>query len=144
MVHSARKHIRRHRRIDELPLNTEILNSVLLYLFPDAAVEKSDCKNNTQLSNSSGTSEQEKTSDYNLFHQLKSALSDSLTYRLALCVCVWSTITTVGCGLLDTSGRSLSLSCVTGVKITILFVGGQPTPAVSWRILCAGIHLGIT
>uniref|UniRef100_A0AAX7SEH4 Rab3 GTPase-activating protein catalytic subunit n=1 Tax=Astatotilapia calliptera TaxID=8154 RepID=A0AAX7SEH4_ASTCA len=88
MVHSARKHIRRHRRIDESPLNTEILNSVLLYLFPDAAVEKSDFKNNTQLSNSSGTSEQEKTSDYNLFHQLKSAPSDSLTYRLALCVCL--------------------------------------------------------
>uniref|UniRef100_A0AAX7TB90 Rab3 GTPase-activating protein catalytic subunit n=1 Tax=Astatotilapia calliptera TaxID=8154 RepID=A0AAX7TB90_ASTCA len=83
MVHSARKHIRRHRRIDESPLNTEILNSVLLYLFPDAAVEKSDFKNNTQLSNSSGTSEQEKTSDY-----LKSAPSDSLTYRLALCVCL--------------------------------------------------------
>uniref|UniRef100_A0AAX7U6V6 Rab3 GTPase-activating protein catalytic subunit n=1 Tax=Astatotilapia calliptera TaxID=8154 RepID=A0AAX7U6V6_ASTCA len=80
MVHSARKHIRRHRRIDESPLNTEILNSVLL-------VRKSDCKNNTQLSNSSGTSEQEETSDY-LFHQLKSAPSDSLTYRLALCVCL--------------------------------------------------------
>ncbi|XP_063337894.1 rab3 GTPase-activating protein catalytic subunit isoform X1 [Pelmatolapia mariae] len=88
MVHSARKHIRRHRRIDESPLNTEILNSVLLYLFPDAAVEKSDCKNNAQLSSSCGTSEQEKTSDYNLFHQLKSAPSDSLTYRLALCVCL--------------------------------------------------------
>ncbi|XP_026032610.1 rab3 GTPase-activating protein catalytic subunit-like [Astatotilapia calliptera] len=54
----------------------------------DAAVEKSDFKNNTQLSNSSGTSEQGKTSDYNLFHQLKSAPSDSLTYRLALCVCL--------------------------------------------------------
>ncbi|XP_026008792.1 rab3 GTPase-activating protein catalytic subunit-like [Astatotilapia calliptera] len=97
MVHSARKHIRRHRRIDESPLNTEILNSVLLTylfvfvsLFPDAAVEKSDCKNNTQLSNSSGTSEQEKTSDFNLFHQLKSAPSDSLTYRLALCVCLFN------------------------------------------------------
>ncbi|XP_025765611.1 rab3 GTPase-activating protein catalytic subunit isoform X3 [Oreochromis niloticus] len=88
MVHSARKHIRRHRRIDESPLNTDILNSVLLYLFPDAAVEKSDCKNNSQLSSSCGTSEQEKTSDYNLFHQLKSAPSDSLTYRLALCVCL--------------------------------------------------------
>nr|XP_024657694.1 rab3 GTPase-activating protein catalytic subunit-like isoform X2 [Maylandia zebra] len=32
MVHSARKHIRRHRRIDESPLNTEILNSVLLLI----------------------------------------------------------------------------------------------------------------
>lgn len=30
MVHSARKHIRRHRRVDESPLNTDILNSVLL------------------------------------------------------------------------------------------------------------------
>uniref|UniRef100_A0A3B4Z658 Rab3 GTPase-activating protein catalytic subunit n=1 Tax=Stegastes partitus TaxID=144197 RepID=A0A3B4Z658_9TELE len=68
MVHTARKHIRRHRRIDESPLNTDVLNSVLLYLFPDAAVEKS--------------------SENNLFLQLKSAPSDSLTYRLALCVCL--------------------------------------------------------
>lgn len=29
MVHSARKHIRRHRR-DESPLNTTLLNSILL------------------------------------------------------------------------------------------------------------------
>uniref|UniRef100_A0A3Q1CI60 Rab3 GTPase-activating protein catalytic subunit n=1 Tax=Amphiprion ocellaris TaxID=80972 RepID=A0A3Q1CI60_AMPOC len=73
MVHTARKHIRRHRRIDESPLNTDVLNSVLLYLFPDAAVEKS--------------SENIK-SKTNLFLQLKSAPSDSLTYRLALCVCL--------------------------------------------------------
>lgn len=32
MVHSARKHIRRHRRIDESPLNTDVLNSVLLVI----------------------------------------------------------------------------------------------------------------
>lgn len=30
MVHSARKHIRRHRRVDESPLNTDVLNSILL------------------------------------------------------------------------------------------------------------------
>uniref|UniRef100_A0A3P9C563 Rab3 GTPase-activating protein catalytic subunit n=1 Tax=Maylandia zebra TaxID=106582 RepID=A0A3P9C563_9CICH len=55
----ARKHIRRHQRIDESPLNTEILNSVLLVRV-----------------------------NHKLFHQLKSAPSDSLTYRLALCVCL--------------------------------------------------------
>uniref|UniRef100_A0A8C9Y8R2 Rab3 GTPase-activating protein catalytic subunit n=1 Tax=Sander lucioperca TaxID=283035 RepID=A0A8C9Y8R2_SANLU len=72
MVHSARKHIRRHRRIDESPLNADVLSSILLYLFPDAAVEKSS----------------ENSKSKNLFLQLKSAPSDSLTYRLALCACL--------------------------------------------------------
>ncbi|XP_037319315.2 rab3 GTPase-activating protein catalytic subunit isoform X1 [Pungitius pungitius] len=90
MVHSARKHIRRHRRIDESPLNTDVLNSILLYLFPDAAVEKSseNSKNRTNPSNCCGKDEQNKNSDYNLFLQLKSAPSNSLTYRLALCACL--------------------------------------------------------
>ncbi|XP_028264275.1 rab3 GTPase-activating protein catalytic subunit isoform X2 [Parambassis ranga] len=90
IVHTARKRIRRHRRNDESPLNTDILNSVLLYVFPDAAVEKpsENGKNKTAQSNSTGTAEQEKNPDYNLFLQLKSAPSDSLTYRLALCVCL--------------------------------------------------------
>ncbi|CAN9506541.1 unnamed protein product [Ophioblennius macclurei] len=85
MMHTARKHIQRHRRIEESPLNTDVLNSVLLYLFPDAAVEKSSdhMKNDAPPS-----SEQEKSSETNLFIQLKSAPSDSLTYRLALCVCL--------------------------------------------------------
>uniref|UniRef100_A0A8D3CKD7 Rab3 GTPase-activating protein catalytic subunit n=1 Tax=Scophthalmus maximus TaxID=52904 RepID=A0A8D3CKD7_SCOMX len=84
MVHSARKHIRRRRRNDESPLNTDILNSVLLtpphthtrsspalkyfhgmilFIFYSPLVQ-------------------------NLYLQLKSAPSDSLTYRLALCVCL--------------------------------------------------------
>ncbi|XP_074476554.1 rab3 GTPase-activating protein catalytic subunit isoform X3 [Sebastes fasciatus] len=90
MVHSARKHIRRHRRIDESPLNTDILNSVLQYLFPDAAVEKSSesSKNKPAQSSSCGKAEPNKNSDDNLFLQLKSAPSDSLTYRLALCACL--------------------------------------------------------
>uniref|UniRef100_A0A8C3A0P0 Rab3 GTPase-activating protein catalytic subunit n=1 Tax=Cyclopterus lumpus TaxID=8103 RepID=A0A8C3A0P0_CYCLU len=84
IVHSARKHIRRRRRIDESPLNTDILNSILLYLFPDAAVEKSseNSKNRTTHFQTSSPSVQ------NLFLQLKSAPSDSLTYRLALCACL--------------------------------------------------------
>nr|XP_046232615.1 rab3 GTPase-activating protein catalytic subunit isoform X2 [Scatophagus argus] len=90
MVHSARKHIRRHRHLDESPLNTNVLNSVLLYLFPDAAVEKSSEHSKTKAaqSNASGKAEQDKNSDDNLFFQLKSAPIDSLTYRLALCVCL--------------------------------------------------------
>ncbi|KAL3051972.1 hypothetical protein OYC64_002070 [Pagothenia borchgrevinki] len=90
IVHSARKHIRRHRHTDESPLKTDVLNSVLLYLFPDAAVEKSSesSRNRTAPTNTSGIAEQEKTPDYNLYQQLKSAPSDSLTYRLALCVCL--------------------------------------------------------
>ncbi|XP_030256625.1 rab3 GTPase-activating protein catalytic subunit isoform X2 [Sparus aurata] len=89
MVHSARKHIRRRRHIDDSPLNTDILNSVLLFLFPDAAVEKSseNSKKKPAQSNTGGKAEQDKKSD-NLYLQLKSAPSDSLTYRLALCMCV--------------------------------------------------------
>ncbi|KAF7656070.1 hypothetical protein LDENG_00046730, partial [Lucifuga dentata] len=90
MVHSARKHIRRHRRTDESPLSADMLNIILLYLFPDASVEKSsdNSKTNTAQASTSGRMEQEKDSDYNLFIQLKSAPCDSLTYRLALCVCL--------------------------------------------------------
>ncbi|XP_056889603.1 rab3 GTPase-activating protein catalytic subunit isoform X2 [Takifugu flavidus] len=87
MVHSARKHIRRQRHMDESPLNAGILNTILLYLFPDAAVEKPSeyTKTKSEQSNTPGKTEQDKNSD-NLFSQLKSAPSDSLTYRLALCL----------------------------------------------------------
>ncbi|KAM9850623.1 rab3 GTPase-activating protein catalytic subunit [Aulostomus maculatus] len=90
MVHNARKHIRRHRRVDESPLNNDILNSILLYLFPDAAVEKSseNSKNRSAQSNASGQAEKEKNTKDDLFLQLKSAPIDSLTYRLALCMCL--------------------------------------------------------
>uniref|UniRef100_A0A8B9KMI4 Rab3 GTPase-activating protein catalytic subunit n=1 Tax=Astyanax mexicanus TaxID=7994 RepID=A0A8B9KMI4_ASTMX len=59
MVHSARKRIRRHRRLDQSPLNNDVLNSILLCGL-----------------------------GWNLFNLLKSAPSDSLTYRLALCICL--------------------------------------------------------
>uniref|UniRef100_UPI0037E8220F rab3 GTPase-activating protein catalytic subunit isoform X2 n=1 Tax=Semicossyphus pulcher TaxID=241346 RepID=UPI0037E8220F len=90
MVHSARKHIRRRRRTDESPLHNDVLNSVLLCLFPDAAVEKSseNSKNKPAQPNACGKADQDKSPDYNLFLQLKSAPIDSLTYRLALCVCL--------------------------------------------------------
>uniref|UniRef100_A0A8C7VFC9 Rab3 GTPase-activating protein catalytic subunit n=1 Tax=Oncorhynchus mykiss TaxID=8022 RepID=A0A8C7VFC9_ONCMY len=91
MVHSARKRIRRHRRVDESPLSNDVLNSILLYLFPDAAIDKSSSENSeskaSQL-NTDGKPEEKESDDYNLYNQLKSAPSDSLTYRLALCVCL--------------------------------------------------------
>uniref|UniRef100_A0A3B3CJN1 Rab3 GTPase-activating protein catalytic subunit n=1 Tax=Oryzias melastigma TaxID=30732 RepID=A0A3B3CJN1_ORYME len=77
MVHSARKRIHRRRHIHESPLSNEVLNSILLYLFPDAAVEKSDTCGDRFVSLLPLQS---------LFLQLKSAPPDSLTYRLALCV----------------------------------------------------------
>ncbi|XP_060785256.1 rab3 GTPase-activating protein catalytic subunit isoform X2 [Neoarius graeffei] len=90
MVHSARKHIRRHRRNDQSPLSNDVLNSVLLYLFPDAALDKSDSSEaKAPQSNPGGKSDPDKeTEDYNLFSVLKSAPWDCLTYRLALCVCL--------------------------------------------------------
>ncbi|XP_027008221.1 rab3 GTPase-activating protein catalytic subunit isoform X2 [Tachysurus fulvidraco] len=91
MVHSARKRISRHRRTDQSPLNNDVLNSILLYLFPDSALDKSD-SNEARAAPSNperGKSDQDKeTEDYNLFSTLKSAPWDSLTYRLALCVCL--------------------------------------------------------
>ncbi|XP_012682028.1 rab3 GTPase-activating protein catalytic subunit isoform X2 [Clupea harengus] len=91
MVHSARKRIRRHRRVNESPLNNDVLNSILLYLFPDAATDKPTDATaaKAKQGNPDGKTEQEKEpEDYNLFNQFKSAPSDSLTYRLALCTCM--------------------------------------------------------
>ncbi|XP_036427001.1 rab3 GTPase-activating protein catalytic subunit isoform X1 [Colossoma macropomum] len=90
MVHSARKHIRRHRRHDQSPLNNDVLNSILQYLFPDSPGDKSDSNEaKATHSNPGGKNDQDKdTEDYNLFNLLKSAPSDSLTYRLALCICL--------------------------------------------------------
>ncbi|XP_068610477.1 rab3 GTPase-activating protein catalytic subunit [Brachionichthys hirsutus] len=90
MVHSARKHIRRHRHMNDSPLNTSILRSVLLYLFPDSAVEKSseNRKSKAAQSNAFGKAEQDGSRGDSLFLQLKSAPPDSLSYRLALCVCL--------------------------------------------------------
>uniref|UniRef100_A0A4W4HI24 Rab3 GTPase-activating protein catalytic subunit n=1 Tax=Electrophorus electricus TaxID=8005 RepID=A0A4W4HI24_ELEEL len=90
MVHSARKRIRRHRRLDQSPLSNDMLNSILLYLFPDAAVDRPDLTDaKSPQSSSGGKSERDTESDdYNLFNLLKSAPSHSLTFRLALCMCL--------------------------------------------------------
>ncbi|XP_075465641.1 rab3 GTPase-activating protein catalytic subunit isoform X2 [Ascaphus truei] len=86
MVHSAKKKIRKHRGADESPLNTDVLNAILLFLFPDA---RSLNKSETRCSVSAGNiSSQWESEDYNLYSQLKSAPSDSLTYKLALCLCM--------------------------------------------------------
>ncbi|KAL1267284.1 hypothetical protein QQF64_032647 [Cirrhinus molitorella] len=90
MVHSARKRIRRRRRVEESPLNNDVLNSILLYLFPDAALDKTDSSEvkSTQHSPGGKTEPDRESEDYHLYNQLKSAPSDSLTYRLALCICM--------------------------------------------------------
>uniref|UniRef100_A0A7D9NKN1 Rab3 GTPase-activating protein catalytic subunit n=1 Tax=Xenopus tropicalis TaxID=8364 RepID=A0A7D9NKN1_XENTR len=86
MVHSARKKIRKHRGADESPLNNDVLNAILFFLFPDAkSLDGSEAKASTSTGNISSQSESE---DYNLYSQLKSAPSDSLTYKLALCLCM--------------------------------------------------------
>ncbi|XP_056322006.1 rab3 GTPase-activating protein catalytic subunit [Danio aesculapii] len=84
MVHSARKRIRRHRRVQESPLNNDVLNSILLYLFPDAALDKADVSEVRPPQHSPDR----QSEDYHLYNQLKSAPSDSLTHRLALCICM--------------------------------------------------------
>ncbi|NXL18003.1 RB3GP protein, partial [Setophaga kirtlandii] len=87
MVHSAKKKIRKHRGVDESPLNNEVLNTILLFLFPDAADKLADVFEN-RASTSAGNNPPPENEDYNLFSQFKSAPSDSLTYKLALCLCM--------------------------------------------------------
>ncbi|KAM6071107.1 rab3 GTPase-activating protein catalytic subunit isoform 1-T1 [Chlamydotis macqueenii] len=87
MVHSAKKKIRKHRGVDESPLNNEVLNTVLLFLFPDAADKLGDGFE-SRTSTSAGNNPPPESEDYNLFSQFKSAPSDSLTYKLALCLCM--------------------------------------------------------
>ncbi|XP_056611147.1 rab3 GTPase-activating protein catalytic subunit isoform X2 [Triplophysa dalaica] len=90
MVHSARKRIRRHRRLEESPLNNDVLNSILLYLFPDSALDKTDSSDvkSTAHSPSRKTEKDKDSEDCNLCNQLKSSPSDSVTCRLALCMCL--------------------------------------------------------
>ncbi|XP_004375144.1 rab3 GTPase-activating protein catalytic subunit isoform X1 [Trichechus manatus latirostris] len=84
MVHTAKKKIQKHRGGEESPLNNDVLNTVLLFLFPDAASEKPlDAAASTDNNNPPSESE-----EYNLYNQFKSAPSDSLTYKLALCLCM--------------------------------------------------------
>ncbi|NXE62208.1 RB3GP protein, partial [Calcarius ornatus] len=87
MVHSAKKKIRKHRGVDESPLNNDVLNTILLFLFPDAADKLADVFEN-RASTSAGNNPPPENEDYNLFSQFKSAPSDSLTYKLALCLCM--------------------------------------------------------
>ncbi|NWV59056.1 RB3GP protein, partial [Malurus elegans] len=87
MVHSAKKKIRKHRGVDESPLNNDVLNTILLFLFPDAADKLIDGYEN-RASTSAGSNPPPENEDYNLFSQFKSAPSDSLTYKLALCLCM--------------------------------------------------------
>uniref|UniRef100_A0A8C0HB37 Rab3 GTPase-activating protein catalytic subunit n=1 Tax=Chelonoidis abingdonii TaxID=106734 RepID=A0A8C0HB37_CHEAB len=70
MVHSAKKKIRKHRGVDDSPLNNEVLSTIML-------VSK-------LLSICSGKFRE---LDYSIY-QFKSAPSDSLTYKLALCLCM--------------------------------------------------------
>uniref|UniRef100_A0A5F8GGZ1 Rab3 GTPase-activating protein catalytic subunit n=1 Tax=Monodelphis domestica TaxID=13616 RepID=A0A5F8GGZ1_MONDO len=84
MVHSAKKKIRKHRGVEESPLNNDVLNAILLFLFPDAASDK-PLDGFTSTGNNNLSSDNE---EYNLYNQFKSAPSDSLTYKLALCLCM--------------------------------------------------------
>ncbi|CAI5762554.1 GTPase-activating catalytic subunit isoform X2 [Podarcis lilfordi] len=87
MVHTAKKKIRKHRGVDESPLNNDVLNTILLYLFPDAA-DKSADGSEARTSPSAGCFPPTDNEDYNIYIQFKSAPSDSLTYKLALCLCM--------------------------------------------------------
>ncbi|KAJ8247119.1 hypothetical protein GJAV_G00258960 [Gymnothorax javanicus] len=88
MVHSARKRIRRHRRVDETPLSNDVLNSIMLYLFPDANEKPPEASDGKAAQSNSEFKVDKESEDYKLYNQLKSAPSDSLTYRLALCLCM--------------------------------------------------------
>ncbi|XP_067891175.1 rab3 GTPase-activating protein catalytic subunit isoform X2 [Heterodontus francisci] len=88
MVHSARKRMHRHRRVEESPISNEVLNSILLFLFPDAADKAGDASNAKHSSSRGSNIATVEEEGYNLYSQFKSAPSDSLTYKLALCLCM--------------------------------------------------------
>ncbi|XP_066431238.1 rab3 GTPase-activating protein catalytic subunit isoform X1 [Eleutherodactylus coqui] len=86
MVSSARKKIRKHRGADETPLNSDVLNAILFFLFPDAkSLDGADPRSRGATGDTAAPADSE---DYGLFSQLKSAPPDSLTYKLALCLCM--------------------------------------------------------
>ncbi|KAM9305112.1 rab3 GTPase-activating protein catalytic subunit isoform 1-T1 [Gastrophryne carolinensis] len=86
MVSSARKKIRKHRGADESPLSSDVLNAILFFLFPDAkSLDGGEPKPSGSLGDIAAQTDSE---DYNLYSQLKSAPVDSLTYKLALCLCM--------------------------------------------------------
>uniref|UniRef100_A0A8C8MJN0 Rab3 GTPase-activating protein catalytic subunit n=1 Tax=Oncorhynchus tshawytscha TaxID=74940 RepID=A0A8C8MJN0_ONCTS len=67
----------------------DVLNSILLYLFPDAAKGKQSSENSERKAAPSHTDrepEEKDSDDYSLYNQLKSAPSNSVTYLLALCL----------------------------------------------------------
>nr|XP_006117129.1 rab3 GTPase-activating protein catalytic subunit isoform X1 [Pelodiscus sinensis] len=86
MVHSAKKKIRKHRGVDESPLNNEVLSTIMLFLFPDAADKLTD--GSEAMPSTSRNNPPPESEEYNLYNQFKSAPSDSLTYKLALCLCM--------------------------------------------------------
>lgn len=88
MVHSAKKKIRKHRGAEESPLNNDVLNAILLHLFPDAAdksAERPDARQGTFAETRTTPRDNE---EQNLYTHFKSASSDSLTYKLASCLCM--------------------------------------------------------
>ncbi|XP_041120289.1 rab3 GTPase-activating protein catalytic subunit-like [Polyodon spathula] len=88
MVHSARKRMHRHRRVEESPLSNEVLNSVLLYLFPDAAEKPSNGSEAKPGASNANSPPEKEPESYNLYNQFKSSPADSLTYKLSLCLCM--------------------------------------------------------
>uniref|UniRef100_A0A8C0UMA4 Rab3 GTPase-activating protein catalytic subunit n=1 Tax=Cyanistes caeruleus TaxID=156563 RepID=A0A8C0UMA4_CYACU len=80
MVHSAKKKIRKHRGVDESPLNNDVLNTILLV--SELSLHMDSENTWTSYTDAFGL---EPMAD-NLFSQFKSAPSDSLTYKLALCL----------------------------------------------------------
>uniref|UniRef100_A0A8C7RH60 Rab3 GTPase-activating protein catalytic subunit n=1 Tax=Oncorhynchus mykiss TaxID=8022 RepID=A0A8C7RH60_ONCMY len=67
----------------------DVLNSILLYLFPDAATGKQSSENSERKaapSHTDGEPEEKDSDDYSLYNQPKSAPSNSVAYLLALCL----------------------------------------------------------
>ncbi|XP_069472663.1 rab3 GTPase-activating protein catalytic subunit isoform X2 [Ambystoma mexicanum] len=88
MVHSAKKKIRKHRGAEESPLNNDVLNAILLYLFPDAAEKSTERLDGRHGAATEIHTTQRDSEDHNLYSNFKSAPHNSLTYKLASCLCM--------------------------------------------------------
>ncbi|CAH1790436.1 unnamed protein product [Owenia fusiformis] len=79
----------KHQTTEEAPIRGELLNKILLFLFPDAQVETADLPLVVPVAEGEENKNTAiETEIKHLLHQLKSAPVESVTHKLAVCMCL--------------------------------------------------------
>eukprot|EP00111_Clytia_hemisphaerica_P009870 TCONS_00028921-protein len=85
--HSTNKRLIAKTNFIDAPLSSELLDLLLVYLFPDAGLAKEEAiELQERLDAEQRSLEQENIRNKDQFRHIKSAPANSLTYKLALCV----------------------------------------------------------